>query len=283
MRRIQIDDTDLTVSRISFGTNSLRHSPWRSDRLRVLEAALDSGITHFDTSPYYGFGLAETDLGHFLRGRRDRVSLASKIGLYSPSEGQPNSALLWGRKLAGRVAPSLARARVDWSLKTAEESLERTLKRCRRDFLDILFLHEPDTSVIKSDEFVAWLEGRRAAGCVRYWGLAGEAEAVQEWTAARHPLARITQTRDSLQKRQADFALEANRRLQFTYGYMSATGSTERGPSVYAEALVRNATGSVIMSTRRPSGSQKWRRPSVELGEGSRPHRCLAGFERRVL
>lgn len=253
MRRIQIDDTDLTVSRLSFGTGSLHHLPWRSDRLRVLEAALDSGITHFDTSPFYGFGLAEADLGHFLRDKRGRVSLASKIGLYPPSEGKPNSASVWGRKLAGRVAPSLTRARVDWLLKTAEESLERTLKRCRTDFLDILFLHEPDVGAIKSDDFVAWLEGRCAAGCVRYWGLAGEAEAVQGWTASGHPLARIIQTRDSLSSRQADFTFEANRRLQFTYGYMRATGSAERGPRVYAEALVRNATGSVIMSTRTPS------------------------------
>lgn len=252
MRRIRLDDTELDVSRLCFGTGSLHHSPRRADRLRVLEAAFDAGITHFDTSPYYGFGLAEEDLGVFLQERRDRVTLASKVGLYPPFAGRPNGALVWGRKLAGRLLPSLTRARVDFSLKTARDSLERTLRRCRTDVVDVLFLHEPVTSAIESDEFLAWLEGRRRAGCLRYWGIAGEAAAVREWTVARHPLARIVQTRDSLEQRQADFVLEAGRRLQFTYGYMSGIPRAGRRPECYVEALRRNRTGAIIVSTRSP-------------------------------
>lgn len=250
MKQIQIDGTDLSVSRLGFGTGALHHLLRRTERLRVLETAFDSGITHFDTSPYYGFGLAECDLGRFLCGKREKISIASKIGLYPPERSRPNNFSVWSRKLSGRIVSSLNRAYVDWSLETAEASLERTLKRCRTDFVDVLFLHEPTEALIDADEFLSWLEGRQAAGCVRYWGLAGESETVKSWTADGHGLARIIQTRDGLSTHEAEFVRDAGRELQFTYGYMSGRDSSSRGADTYAMALQRNSTGSIIFSTR---------------------------------
>ena len=53
----------------------------RAESLRAIAAALDAGITHFDVARLYGYGEAEAVLGEALRGRRDRVVIASKFGL----------------------------------------------------------------------------------------------------------------------------------------------------------------------------------------------------------
>lgn len=50
-------------------------------RLRLLEAAFDQGIRHFDTAPLYGMGLAEEVLGRFARSRRGDITITTKFGL----------------------------------------------------------------------------------------------------------------------------------------------------------------------------------------------------------
>ena len=71
-----------------------------------------------------------------------------------------------------------------------------------------------------------------------------------------HPLAMIVQTRDSAALRQADFVLDCQRTLQFTYGYRSSQ-MMGAGSKSYLEllraALARNQTGSVIVSSRKAS------------------------------
>jgi aryl-alcohol dehydrogenase-like predicted oxidoreductase len=54
-------------------------------RLRLLEAAFDQGVRHFDTAPLYGMGLAEEVLAIFARGRRSDITITSKFGLLPPS------------------------------------------------------------------------------------------------------------------------------------------------------------------------------------------------------
>lgn len=72
----------MTVSAIGFGCGALMQSPSRKDRMAVLSAALDSGITHFDTARMYGLGRAEAELGTFLRTvDRDSVTIATKFGI----------------------------------------------------------------------------------------------------------------------------------------------------------------------------------------------------------
>lgn len=54
-------------------------------RLRLLEVAFEEGITHFDTAPLYGQGLAESLLGKFARSRRDSLTITTKFGLVPKS------------------------------------------------------------------------------------------------------------------------------------------------------------------------------------------------------
>jgi aryl-alcohol dehydrogenase-like predicted oxidoreductase len=253
MQSIRIDGTDLTVSRIAFGTGSLHHLPRASDRRRVLDTALDCGMTHFDTSPYYGFGLAERELGAFLRNKRDRITVASKVGIYPPGRGRGSVASIWARKIAGRVLPGLNRARVDGSLRLAQLSFERTMGRFKRDHLDLLYLHEPDAELLETEEMERWLRGLQASGRIREFGLAGETPTLREWAIRDHPLARVIQTRDSVVRREADFLTTSGRAIQFTYGYASGSLPSSRCAEVYREALERNSTGAVLMSTRKPA------------------------------
>jgi len=248
-----IDGTDIEVSRLGFGTGSLHHVFSARRRQSLLEEAGSLGITHFDTAPYYGYGLAECDLGRHLRGRRSRVTVATKVGLYpfGPASGHITSVLL--RKAAGKVIRRIAAPMVDRRVQRAEASLHASLRRLRTDHVDFLFLHEPDPIFLEADETLAWLERERRRGSIRAWGLAGLRIGILPLVRQRHPLAMVVQTQDSIHLRQADFLADSGRQMQFTYGYLSGAraGAETSDPAMtIREALRRNATGCVLVSTR---------------------------------
>jgi aryl-alcohol dehydrogenase-like predicted oxidoreductase len=254
MRFSVIENTDVRVSRISFGTAALHHLFSAAKRRQLLEAAAASGITHFDTSPYYGYGLAESDLGIFMHGRRDDFTVTTKVGLYPFGAAAQGAFGVWARKAAGKLYPQLAAPEVDWRVQRAASSLEASLRRLKTDHVDFLFLHEPDISLLNADEFLRWVEAERSKGKVRYWGLAGLPALLMPWLHIDHPLAQVLQTRDDTVTRSADFVLERGRQLQFTYGYLSsrsANGSSQSAANVIHNALARSTRGSILVSTRR--------------------------------
>ncbi len=254
MQFIQIENTNLNVSRLGFGTASLHHLYRKSQRLRLLDAAFSVGITHFDTSPYYGYGLAESDLRLLIRRRRDAVTVATKVGLYAPGGAVHGSLAVWLRKAAGKFYRGLSLPVVNWNIRMAERSLNASLKRLGTDYVDILFLHEPDPILIDSEGFLTWLESERAKGKIRYWGLAGMPHLLEGWVSEGHPLATIIQAKDSLDRKEADLLLSKGRRLQFTYGYLSSASrgaTTEPADMILSKALKRNTDGIILISTCR--------------------------------
>jgi len=254
MNQIIINGTNIRVSRIGFGTGSLHHLFGRASRRRLLEAAADSGITHFDTSPYYGYGLAEIELGHLIHGRRSGFTLTTKVGLYPWRFANTHVVGVWTRKALGKLLPKMSLPDVNWQVARARASLDASLQRLGTDYVDFLFLHEPEQELIDKDEMLRWLMGEQTAGRIRAWGIAGTAEKVAPLVKAKSPLSMIVQTKDSLAERQADFMLLFGRSLQFTYGYLSANraASQEGNPQRIIElALKRNPTGAILVSTRR--------------------------------
>jgi aryl-alcohol dehydrogenase-like predicted oxidoreductase len=252
MTRVVLPATDLAMSRLSFGTASLHHLPSSARRLDLLAAALDHGITHFDTSPYYGFGLSELELGRATGRRRGEVTLATKFGLYPPGSTVSGTPSLWLRKGLGKLSPRFSRPVVDWSVTRAAQSLQGSLERLRTEYVDILFLHEPSDAVLRSDEIWRWLEGEKKKGTIRAWGMSGEPAVLQ--AAVPHPLAMVLQVRDSTTHAEADVILQAGRPLQLTFGYLSAAsghGDSSSAATVLERALLRNRTGSIVISTRR--------------------------------
>jgi aryl-alcohol dehydrogenase-like predicted oxidoreductase len=242
---IAIDGTDLLLSRISFGTGSLHHQFRASARRRLLGAALEAGVSHFDTAPYYGEGLAEHDLGRLSTNERNAMTVATKIGLYPAAAPVGSSARLWARRLLGKVSGRASGPRADFALAAARESFERSLRVLRRDRIDLLMLHEPVIADVPSESLLEWLHEMKVRGSLRAWGVAGVAERVEPFVATRSGLAQVVQTRDSVARREALFLSRYGRPLQITYGYFSS------GCADIASALSCNTTGTVIFSTRR--------------------------------
>src|SRR6188472_4042830 len=80
MRTRRLGSSQLEVTVVGLGCNNFgRRSDEEASRA-VIDAALDAGVTFFDTADIYGDGLSETFIGRALRGRRDRVVLATKFG-----------------------------------------------------------------------------------------------------------------------------------------------------------------------------------------------------------
>jgi aryl-alcohol dehydrogenase-like predicted oxidoreductase len=251
MKRTTIDQTDLSVSRIALGTASLHHLKNTSNCQELLHAAHDSGITHFDTSPYYGYGLAERELGKFLRGRRGDVTVASKIGLHSPGWTPAGRVGVLGRKIMGRVHTRFSAPRIDWTMRAVTESLHRSLEYLQTDYLDLLLLHEPSPTLIDAERILPWLESQKAAGLIRWWGVAGPAERSHEWIQQHHPISQVIQMHDTVAGGNDDVVRSIGRPIQFTYGYLRDAERGATGSDTMRLALQRNKTGSVLVSTRR--------------------------------
>jgi len=75
---------DIAFTELGFGSASIGnlYRAYTEDEAQAtMNAAWDSGIRYFDTAPFYGLGLAETRLNHFLRGKkRDSYVLSTKVG-----------------------------------------------------------------------------------------------------------------------------------------------------------------------------------------------------------
>ena len=254
MNKTTINNTGISVSRIALGTASLHHLFQSKSRQRMLAAAADAGYTHFDTSPYYGFGLAEKELGLFMHDRRSEFTVTTKVGLYPRGAAAGNIYDIWVRKAAGKVSPKISMPIVNWSLERARASLYESLGRLRSDYVDFLLLHEPDFDLINTDEFMRWLEAEQEKGTIREWGVAGLRERIEPYVATCSPLANVIQTKDSLDLHEADYLAQYNRNYQFTYGYLSSLrvdGIDITPEDAIRSAMKRNQTGAVIISSRR--------------------------------
>ena len=117
----------------------------------IVRRALDHGLCWFDTAPAYGRGQAEELLGALLAGE-SRARISTKVGL-TPTEGEG------ARQVDGLGAAAIA------------ASVERSLRRLRRDRLDLLLLHAPDPAT-PLEETVTAVGSLLGAGVIDSFGLA---------------------------------------------------------------------------------------------------------------
>jgi len=135
----------LEVSLAGVGCNNFG---WRIDAegtAAVVNAAIESGINFFDTADIYGGGQSEEFLGRALKGRRDKVLIATKFGM-KMAEG----------KQGGKPA---------YVFRAAEDSL----RRLETDYIDLYQIHQPDPSTPVADTLGA-LDELVKAGKVREIG-----------------------------------------------------------------------------------------------------------------
>jgi aryl-alcohol dehydrogenase-like predicted oxidoreductase len=253
MIKTTIPGTALVVSRFIFGTASLFNAGTRKTRHRILRAAVDNGFTHFDTAPYYGFGMAERDLGAVIC-NDPKITVTTKVGIYPPGGEHQSTTKIILRKAAGRLFSKLSRAIIDFSVSRARRSLYASLQRLSRDHIEIFMLHEPTLALLNSDEWLKWLETEVTSGKVGRFGLALEANKLEPFLQQKHALAGVIQTTDSLDKKEANILLHYKKTLQITYGYVSAARSRAIDlpvVTILQHALQRNKNGAIIVSTTK--------------------------------
>jgi aryl-alcohol dehydrogenase-like predicted oxidoreductase len=163
MRFRRLGDSGLKVSVVGVGTNNFGRRLDEAAALRVVHAAIDLGINLFDTADVYGAGASERYLGAAIKGKRDRVVIATKFR--SPMGDGPNDQ--GGSRLYIRRA------------------VEASLERLGTDYIDLYQMHEPDPDT-PIDETLSTLDDLVREGKVRYIGssnFAGWQIADADWTA----------------------------------------------------------------------------------------------------
>jgi aryl-alcohol dehydrogenase-like predicted oxidoreductase len=135
----------LEVSIVGLGCNNFG---WRIDAeasAKVIDAAIESGVTFFDTADRYGKGQSEDFLGRALGQRRNQIVLATKFGM-EMEQGQQGA-----------------------SAKYVREAVEASLRRLRTDRIDLYQLHQPDPQTPIAETLAA-LDELVRAGKVREIG-----------------------------------------------------------------------------------------------------------------
>ena len=172
----------LDVSVVGLGCNNFGNRIDDERTREVIEAALEAGITLFDTADVYGGGRSEELIGEWIAGRRDRVVIATKFGMPLDEERQ------------GASPEHVRRA------------CEDSLRRLRTDHIDLYQLHRPDPQV-PVEETLGALGELVEAGKVREIGhsnLSGAQIEAAEQAAGNGPRFVCAQNRWSLLDREAE-------------------------------------------------------------------------------
>ena len=158
MRTRSLGNDGPDVSVVGLGTNNFGPRIDFEHSLAVIDAALDAGITLFDTADIYGQGKSEEIIGRALEGRRERVLIATKFG--KPMDERPEER---------RGSRAYIHAACDASL-----------RRLRTDVIDVYQMHESDEGT-PIEETLGALDELIQAGKVRYLGSSNySAEQIEE-------------------------------------------------------------------------------------------------------
>jgi aryl-alcohol dehydrogenase-like predicted oxidoreductase len=168
----------IELSRVGLGTNNIGRRLDLGRARKVVDAAIDVGVTHIDTADIYGGGDSERFLGEILEGRRARVVIATKFGM---GEG-------------GNGSPAYVRRAIDVSL-----------GRLRTDHVDLFYYHRPD-GVTPIAETIGAMHELVEAGRVRHLGVSNVDTQELREAAATAPVS-VVQNRYNLLEREAEAEL----------------------------------------------------------------------------
>lgn len=151
--QIFLGSTEMQVYRLGFGGHEISaSSPAVVDRL--LNTALDQHINLIDTAECYG--KSEELIGKAIGHRRNEYYLLTKCGH------------------AGHAGHASGEPLPDWHPRLLEHSIERSLKRLRTDYLDIMQLHNCPQNILRRGDVLTILQRAQQAGKIRYLGYSGD-------------------------------------------------------------------------------------------------------------
>jgi aryl-alcohol dehydrogenase-like predicted oxidoreductase len=147
MKYSVVGSSTLNVSEIGFGCMSL--PPDEKAAIPVLHKAIGLGINYLDTADIYNDGINEQIIGKAIKGKRDKLIVASKAGNVRRADGG-----------------------LDWNptKKHILECIEKSLKRLNTDFIDLYQLHG-GTINDNIDETIEAFEMLKQQGKIRYYGI----------------------------------------------------------------------------------------------------------------
>jgi aryl-alcohol dehydrogenase-like predicted oxidoreductase len=206
MRARKLGNSDLTVSAIGLGCMSMSGTYGQSDdeqSIAVVHRAIDLGVTFIDSSDMYGWGHNESLLGRALRGRRDRVVLATKFGQVQSPDGKGNL--------------------VDGSPAYVARACDASLKRLGVDVIDLYFQHRVDPKVPIEDT-VGAMSRLVEQGKARALALSEAAPSTIRRAHAVHPISAVQSEYSLLYRNPAEETLPTCRELGITYIAYSPLG-----------------------------------------------------------
>jgi aryl-alcohol dehydrogenase-like predicted oxidoreductase len=199
MEHRALGGSDLQITPVGIGTAPIGSVPchwwvnWgrqeERDSLAAIHAALDGGVNWVDTAPFYGWGRAEEVVGNALQSRDD-VFVFTKCGTLRRENGDDY---------------------MDLRPETVRADLEASLRRLRRDHVELLQPHDVDRTVPIEETWGA-IHELIAEGKVRHGGLSNHPPELVERALAVGPVASLQFEYSALQRREEErllpFALE---------------------------------------------------------------------------
>jgi len=145
--------TGMKVSIIGYGASPLGNVFGETDEaegIRAVHYAIDHGINYFDVAPMYGVTLAETRLGKALKGKRDKIFLATKCGRYDFDK-------------------------FDFSAERVLQSIDESLRRLQTDYVDVYQVHDIEFGDKKQviNETIPAARKVQESGKARFVGITG--------------------------------------------------------------------------------------------------------------
>lgn len=169
MQKRKLGNSGLEVSALGLGCmgfTSFYGTPTQEkDAIAVIHKAIDLGVTFFDTAEAYGFGENEELVGKALKGKREKLIIATKFG-FKRGEHQT----------------------FDSTPKNIKKVVENSLRYLQTDVIDLLYQHRPDPNVPMEDVAGA-VKDLIAEGKVKYFGLS---EANEEEICKAHAVQAVT-------------------------------------------------------------------------------------------
>jgi aryl-alcohol dehydrogenase-like predicted oxidoreductase len=173
MKKVELGRTGRQVSQVSLGCMTMGTSTDEPTSARILDAYLDAGGDFLDTAncyawwagPSFAGGESESMLGRLLRGRRDRVFLATKVS------AQPTdlTAARAAQRPSGMDWEAVERTYEGAGAAVIRRSVEESLRRLGTDHIDLYYIHV-DLRREPLEETLSALDGLVRSGKVRYTG-----------------------------------------------------------------------------------------------------------------
>ena len=195
--------TGWKVSALSFGCMSLKGND--AENARLLHKAFDYGINYFDTADLYDAGANEASVGRALKGRRDKLILATKVGNEMRADGSG-----W-----------------DWNPRKSYilKAVNQSLKRLQTDYIDLYQLHG-GTIDDPIDEVIEAFDVLKEQGKIRAYGISSiRPNVIREYVGRAQIVSNMMQY-SLLDRRPEEEAMEL---LQTAEVGLMARGSLAKG------------------------------------------------------